>query len=438
MQTRKRAGLVCLALGLPLLEGCPAPNVAPQGETIGLQGVATGLTAPVALVPAPDGSGRLFVVDLIGLIRVVEPGSGLRAAPLLDIRNRIIALNPTYDERGLLGMALHPQFTTNRRFFVVYSAPLGAGAPAGTDDEWRLSEFTASASDATVADAGTERILLSVPKPQFNHNGGQLAFGPDGMLYVSLGDGGGANDAGPGHNPAIGNAQDRSTLLGKLLRITVDGGAAYAIPADNPFVGVAGARPEIWALGLRNPWRFSFDTATGRLFLGDAGQDLFEEIDIIVRGGNYGWRVREGFACFDPDAPGSPPAACPSVGPAGEPLLDPILAFPHLNAEGQPLTVVVIGGYVYRGSALPALTGQYVFGQFSTTATQADGRILAAREQANGTWQERELQLEGEGRLGRFILAFGQDAAGEVYVLTTENLGPVGSTGVVFKLVAAQ
>lgn len=419
-----------------VLIGCAPEFVAPPGGTVALAPVASGLTAPVALAAPPDDSGRLFIVDQVGMIRVVDPAGSLRATPFLDLRGAITPLNPTYDERGLLGLAFHPDYATNGRFFVVYNAPPGPETPEGYDHEWRLAEFRVSAADANVADPGSEGILLRVPHPQFNHNGGQLAFGADGLLYISTGDGGGANDTGLGHNPQIGNGQDLGTLLGKLLRINVDAaGEAYSIPPDNPFVNVAGALPEIWAYGLRNPWRFSFDRATGRLFLGDAGQDLFEEIDIIERGGNYGWRIREGFACFDPEQPGTPPQDCAQVGPSGQPLLDPILEFAHVDSQGRPLTIVVIGGYVYRGGALPALEGDYIFGHYSTIGSQADGRLLAARAGADGAWTTRQLRLSGDGLDGRFILAFGEDAAGELYVLTSRRFGPVGETGQVFRIV---
>ena len=299
-----------------------------------------------------------------------------------------------------------------------------------------------SAADPNLVDPGSERLLLRIPKPQSNHNGGQLAFGPDGMLYISTGDGGAGGDVGVGHTPGLGNAQDLSVLLGKILRIDVnavgDPAAPYAIPADNPFVGVAGAQPEIWAYGLRNPWRFSFDRAEPtRLFAADVGQNLYEEVDLITRGGNYGWHIREGFHCFNPDNPAVAPASCPDVGASGEPLIDPILEFPHADASG-PVTLAIIGGYVYRGTALPGLRGTYVFGQWSAGIVM-DGRIDTAVAQSDGTWSSQELSLVGfnNGRLGRYVLAFGQDAQGELYVLTSASPGPAGSTGVVYRFVPA-
>jgi glucose/arabinose dehydrogenase len=281
---------------------------------------------------------------------------------------------------------------------------------------------------------------FEVLKPQFNHNGGQIAFGPDGFLYISIGDGGGANDVDAGHNPDTGNGQDLGTLLGKILRIDVDGAAPYAIPPDNTFVGVADARPEIWAYGMRNPFRFSFDSeGEHRLFVGDVGQDLFEEVDIVERGGNYGWHIREGNHCFDPLNPTSPPADCPSVGARGDRLRDPIIEYPHATDSGGPVGIAVLGGSVYHGSAIPDLRGAYVFGDFSTSFAAADGSLFVAVEGADGRWQSQILAIADRpnGRLGEFALGMGRDLAGEVYLLTSANLAPRGQTGQVYRLIPA-
>jgi glucose/arabinose dehydrogenase len=311
------------------------------GPAAGLRVVAEGLASPIALAEAPDGTGRLFIVDQIGLIRVLLPDGTLLSDPFLDVSTSMVALRTNFDERGLLGLAFHPQFASNGRFFVYYSAPLRPGAPTDFDHTARISEFTASPG-ANMADAGSERIILEVDQPQFNHNGGTLAFGPaDGYLYISLGDGGGANDVGVGHVEdwyaanAGGNGQDvTETLLGNILRIDVDGGSPYAIPADNPFVGRDG-RDEIWAYGLRNPYRMSFDMAPPHVLLaGDAGQLLAEEVNLIVRGGNYGWNVKEGLYCFNAAANLEPFDDCPDVVGAGHPdagasLLPPVIAYPN-------------------------------------------------------------------------------------------------------------
>ena len=444
---RRTLAMVPAAIGLAgLLTGCP--NAPPGLETadVALQLVAEGFVSPVGMVAANDGSGRLFILDQAGTVSIIDADGNLKTTPFLDLSDRIVELMPDFDERGLLGLAFHPDYATNGRFFVFYTAPKGPETPAEFDSQTHISEFQVSAADPDQADPTSERVLLTIDKPQFNHNGGQLAFGSEGYLYVAVGDGGGANDTDAGHTPDLGNGQDKSTLLGKVLRIAVapgtgvDGGDPYAIPPDNPFLDDAAARPEIWAMGFRNPWRFSFDMGgEHRLFLGDAGQDVFEEVHIVDRGENYGWNIKEGAHCFDPDSPGSPPATCADVDVDGNPLVDPIIEYSHLDADGEPFGVVVIGGYVYRGSTLPELQGQYIFGDYSSGFTAPDGRLLAATEAADGSWTMRELSVAStaNGRPGRFILGFGQDTEGEVYVLTTQVVGPNGTTGRVLKLVPA-
>ncbi len=452
MNTRLRMLRLASTLITLALSGCallfPPPPAAdpntdpPQGDgapaDTGVRArlVTGGLSAPVALDATRDGSGRLFIADQIGLIRVLNGAGQLLDTPLLDLRSAMVPLTTFFDERGLLGLALHPQFASNARFFVCYNAPLDGSAPSDFNSLLTISEFRISATDANVADASSERVLLRIAKPQFNHNGGQLAFGPDGMLYISVGDGGGANDQGLGHNDQIGNAQDLGTLLGKLLRIDVDSGDPYAIPSDNPFVSDAAARPEIYALGLRNAWRFSFDRGGARrLFVADVGQGLQEEVNIVQPGGNFGWRVREGSACFDPANSASPPANCPDVGPRGDPLVAPILTYPHSAASGV-FGLAVVGGFFYRGSAVGALRERYVFADWSRGFVIGDGTLIVAQEGSDGAWSYRELSLLGpaNGRIGRFILAFGEDAAGELYVLTSNALGPASGTGELYKL----
>lgn len=426
-----------LALGLM---GCPLLTIPPAVTTIRLELVADNLTSPLGMAVPKDGTGRLFIVDQVGRIHIIDAGGTLLTTPFLDLSGSLVQLTSDFDERGLLSLAFHPNFATNGRFFVFYTAAKGPGTPADFNAQSRLSEFKVSAADANQADPSSERIILTIDKPQFNHNGGQLAFGPDGFLFVSVGDGGGADDVGLGHTVGLGNGQDKTTILGKLLRIDIDSGDPFGIPADNPFVGQAGVRPEIWAFGLRNPWRFSFDSGgAGRLFLADVGQNLFEEVSIIVKGGNYGWNIREGSHCFDPNNPGVSPAVCPSVGAGDEPLIDPIIEFPHVSAAGRTIGIAVIGGFVYRGQAIPELAGHYVFGDFSTGFLVADGALFAAEEMPSGLWTRRELAVADRpnGRIGRFILGFGQDQQGEMYVLTTMNLGPTGTTGQVHKIVPA-
>lgn len=444
---RNVARIAAALLPIVLFVGCPAPPtpgspVPPDAASVGLLRVADGLVAPVALAEPPDDSGRLFVVDQIGLIWIIDADqiSGRKPAPFLDLRDRVVPLQPFFDERGLLGLAFHPDYAINDRFFVFYSAPPSAETPTGFVSESRIAEFRVS-DDPNLADPASERILLRIAKPQSNHNGGQLAFGPDGLLYIGVGDGGAANDVGFGHTPGTGNAQDKTTLLGKVLRIDVDAGDPYAIPPDNPFVNQAGARPEIYAFGLRNPWRFSFDTdETGRtrLFVADVGQSRREEVNIVVSSGNYGWNLREGTLCFDSRNPGTLPASCGQTGAGGEPLIDPILDYPHSDEPGRPAGTSVIGGFVYRGAAIPALQGKYVFGDLSASSSLPDGSLFVASETEDGTWTLDPLGVAGraDGRIGQFIFGFGRDRSGELYVLTADNTGRIGAGGIVYKIVS--
>jgi glucose/arabinose dehydrogenase len=281
-------------------------------------------------------------------------------------------------EMGLLGLAFHPAFAQTGRFFVNYTSRAGGLHTV-------ISEFRA-AEGADAADARVERILLTIPQPYSNHNGGEIAFGPDGMLYIGMGDGGAGNDP-------HGNGQSLATLLGKMLRIDVDRGdgtAAYGIPPDNPFVGRKNTAPEIWAYGLRNPWRFAFDPATGWLYAADVGQNAREEIDVIAKGHNYGWNIMEGTIC----TPGVT-STCDRAG-----LEPPILDYPR--SEGT----TVIGGPVYRGRALPGLCGAYVYGDFG------NGRIWALRYDGRAVTRQQKL-LE----TGRSISSFGEDEQRELYVI---------------------
>jgi glucose/arabinose dehydrogenase/plastocyanin len=419
------------------MEEMPSASFEP---VIGLELVAEGLAAPLALMPSGNGNGQHFIIDQTGQIWILSPEGALMEEPFLDVSDRMVALETSYDERGLLGLAFHPDFAQNGRFYIYYSAPLREGAPSGWDHTSHLSEFVASAAEPNKADADSERILMQIDQPQSNHNAGQIAFGPDGYLYVPLGDGGGANDVGTGHNPDIGNGQDTSVLLGSILRIDVDGGDPYGIPSDNPFMGEKG-REEIFAYGFRNPYRISFDAGGNHyLFVGDAGQDRWEEVDIVMVGNNYGWNIKEGTHCFDPENPGTPPEECPDTGPLGEPLVDPVIEYQNANAP-DGLGLVVVGGMVYRGDALPAFQGRYIFGDWSTSFGQPDGTLLVATpaEMAGEMWSFEELRIapatREDGRLGSYLLSLGQDADLELYVLTSDTAGPSGDTGKVFKIV---
>lgn len=431
-------GVMALAL---LLAAGPALAVIPKGVRVDLETVASGLRAPIGAVHAGDGSGRLFIIDQSGRILILA-GGVVQPTPFLDITAKLPVLNPGYDERGLLGVAFHPRYAQNGRFFVRYSGPR-TGAPGepcvGTArgcHEEILAEYHVSVGNPDQADPASGVVLFRVKKPQFNHNGGMVAFGPDGYLYFGLGDGGGANDGladvPPTHGP-IGNGQNKDVPLGKLLRIDVDGASPYVIPPDNPFVGGPGL-DEVYAYGIRNPYRFAFDSrpgGDGRLILGEVGQNQFEEIDFVQKGGNYGWVVREGLHCFDPFSPNIPPGGCPSVGLGGEPLLDPVVEYSH--AEGG---IAVTGGYVYRGACASSLRGKYVFGDFSSAFNVANGRLYYLDEPAPGAYAIREFRLGAiDLPLGLFVKGFGEAENGDLFVCGTTALGPSGVTGVVQRIV---
>jgi glucose/arabinose dehydrogenase len=391
------------------------------------------------------------VADQIGQILIISADGQLVDTPFLNIGDRMVQLNENYDERGLLGMSFHPDYANNGLFYVYYSAPLSADAAADWNHTSHISEFTVSADNPDMADPDSERVLMAVDQPQGNHNGGSIAFGTDGYLYIPLGDGGAANDNALGHvddwyeTNAGGNGQDlASNLLGSVLRIDVDNegaeGQLYAIPADNPFVDVEGAA-EIWALGFRNPYRMSFDMGgSNQLFVGDAGQNLWEEVSIVEAGGNYGWNVMEGTHCFSTENPDQSLEECPEIDADGRPLMPPVIEYQNANAAGG-LGLVVIGGNVYRGSARPDRDGMYIFGDWSTSfGEQADGTLLIAMpsETDGELWTFEELVVAGSenGRLNEYLLSFGQDSDGEVYILTTETAGPTGTTGHIYRLVS--
>jgi glucose/arabinose dehydrogenase len=446
---RKFVSLLLVILVIPSMIASAEPEAPPIGMRVRVRPMASGLTSPLTLVESPDGTRRLFIVDQVGLIFIMNQDGNLNPTPFLDLRDRIVTLNPNFDERGLLGLAFHPGYAENGRFFVRYSAPLREGGPEGWDNTATWSEFMVSA-DPNVADPNSEQILLQVDKPQFNHNGGWIEFGPDGYLYLGIGDGGGANDNEFGHvedwyafNEG-GNGQDIThNLLGSILRIDVDNtdGMPYGIPADNPFVGTE-ALPEIYAYGFRNPYAMSFDKG-GRygLLVGDAGQNLWEEVDRVLSGGNYGWNVKEGRHCFSTADPFSVPANCPnrvmSGVDAGKQLSNPIIEYANAANPAVPgLGSVVVGGYVYRGRNIAGLQGKYVFGDWNDAREDTKGVLLMASPQNTGLWVLEQIFVTNgfQGRFDHYILGFGQDLAGEMYVMTTDMVGPSGTTGQVFKI----
>lgn len=401
-----------------------------KGRTlVGLETITDGLVNPVAMACPPDGSGRMFIIDQIGKVYVLSKDR--KRSPFLDISNEIIELNPSYDERGLLGMAFHPRFAQNGKFYLYYSAPPEV---EGWNNTSHLAKYTAAGDQA---DPNSARLVLKVQEPQMNHNGGHIAFGPDGLLYVPLGDGGAQNDRGMGHEPTVGNGQDLGTMLGKILRIDVDGrseGKGYGIPPDNPFAQ-GGGLPEIFAYGLRNPYHISFDRESGRLFAADVGQTRWEEVDIIQKGGNYGWNVREGMHCFDAQNNRAEKDDCPDRGARGEEFIDPIMEYPNAANRRGGIGTAVIGGYVYRGNSIPGLRGKYIFGDLSGKSGSPRGKLFAGTEQGDGRWSMEEMNIEGRSELGEYVLAFGEDADGELYVMTTMTEGPSGASGRVQRIV---
>jgi glucose/arabinose dehydrogenase len=371
----------------------PAPTISPSAQQtqpaageIQLEPFAEGLGSLTFATHAGDGLGLLYVVEQRGVIRIVDSDGSVRDEPFLDISDRV----SSDGEHGLLGLAFHPDYSANGRLFVDYTDTEGAG-------NTHVAEFARSGEAA--ADPASERDLLTIEQPFANHNGGMLAFGPDGYLYVSTGDGGSAGDP-------RGNGQNRSTLLGAILRIDVDaeGDAPYGVPPDNPFVDQADAAPEIWHYGLRNPWRFSFDRQTDALFIGDVGQGTWEEIDVAAAGEggiNFGWNLMEGPVCFS--------ARCDETG-----LTVPVASYRHDNG------CTVVGGYVYRGASFPELAGRYLLVDYcSGNLWTLDSQLALETGQA---------PITQVAHADTNPTAFAEDEAGELYL--------IGQNGIIERITA--
>jgi glucose/arabinose dehydrogenase len=432
----------------PLHDPIPAP-IPRSRIKVDLKPVATGLIAPIDLTVANGKHGRKYIVDQTGLVLVMHDEE-VKKTPFLDITGILAQLspafggapagvNPGYDERGLLGLAFHPGFSDHkspgfRTLYTLHNVPVGREADFPQPDvagagvpncqeviaEWRVDH-----EDHDRVAPGSYREVLRFDKPQFNHNGGTIAFGPDGLLYAGFGDGGAANDVGPGHNPVTGNAQDLSTILGKMIRINpldprltgrhagaVSDNGQYRIPRSNPFFHRFEAVREIYAYGFRNPFRFRFDG--GRLVLADVGQNNIEEVDIVTKGGNYGWNIQEGTFLFQSTGPD---AGAVFTNPRHRPgLINPVLEYDHFEASANAeIRDAIIGGYVYRGEKIRQLKGRYVFADlngFLFEANLKDGRI-------------RQLLDLG----GTFIKGIGQDDKHELYLTTSTNIGPGGPAG---------
>ncbi|QLG29653.1 PQQ-dependent sugar dehydrogenase (plasmid) [Halorarum halophilum] len=474
-----------------------------QGTEVGFQTVAEGMTAPTDFAVADEDQDRYFVADQTGELWVVTPDGGRQDEPFVDVSDRMVELGTfygsyatqgqSYDERGLLGVEFHPEFQENGRFYLHYSAPPTQELQdRGWDHIEMVSEFQAS-DDLSGADPNSEAVLLAIPSPQYNHDAGAIAFGPDDYLYVPMGDGGGANDDMYGHvddwygRNAGGNGQDvTQNMLGDVLRIDVEGSGAgpqgnYGIPEDNPFAGEDNPGiDEIYAYGFRNPYGVSFDSQ-GNFFVADAGQDLWEEADIVERGGNYGWNVKEGTHCFSTENPSQVGAItdCPDSEPDeapydGSQLQDPIVEFPH-QYQGQSVGITIVGGHRYEADTISGLTGDYVYGIWTSDPSREapDGRVLTATPPegfdeggtatstptgtetgmgtptgtATGTdagggqgdvprdrlWEMRELVF-ADG-FPFFVRMFGRDTDGELYVLVSQVGVPEGDTGRVLRIV---
>jgi glucose/arabinose dehydrogenase len=378
----RMTGVLCSSVAMLAISAChsdatgPGDGSLPPGLTLKLDPfITSGLSAPVFLTQ-PLNDGRIFVVEQAGRIRVIRNGV-LQTTPFLDISSRVLGGG----ERGLLSVAFHPQYATNHFFYVYFTTQ--------TNGDIRIERFTTT-SNPEVADPTTSKLIITAPHSTYaNHNGGLLAFGPDGMLYAGLGDGGSAGDP-------LGNGQNFNSLLGSLLRLDVDQGDPYAIPANNPYVGQANRRGEIWAKGLRNPWRYAFDAATSLLYIADVGQGLHEEVDVVAanRGGvNYGWNVMEGASCYNA-------STCNQTG-----FELPILDYGHNPACS------ITGGYVYRGSAIPGIHGHYFYSDYCA------GFLKSFRYENGVAVDQKDWGLTSSS-----VTSFGADFGGELYMMSGNSI----------------
>jgi glucose/arabinose dehydrogenase len=438
-----------------------------DGPQLDVELVAEGLVAPLSLTFAPDGSGRRFIVDQTGLVLILTPDGRVLPNPFLDITDQVV-LQSAFDERGLLELAFHPEYASNGKLYVQYSAQregvnicvdedgLVPEDPEGCPLQYtrRVSEFVASSTDPNGVDLTSERVIFETQWPSRKHNGGGLAFGPDGMLYIGLGDGGFIHGPDGGGSvfdvpPALrfGDllAQDLTSLYGKILRIDVDGGDPYGIPPDNPFAGDDGVPDEIFAWGFRNPFRISFDSdGDGAMYVSATAETFFEATYRVTEPGNYGWAIKEGTHCFDRSSAFAPPETCASVGSLGEPIQDPVIEYlnfavedPRSHVPGEGFGRASLGGHIYRGEDINWLRGRFVQGDFAVGSL--DGQILVANPTPSGhLWKVRpafRFDPSDPVRSG-FMKSIGRGADGELYAITG-NFTPTGLEGRIWKIIDA-
>ncbi len=435
----------CLTLMVLAALALPA-----QSQNVAARLVAEGLSSPLQLLSPPGDSERRFILDQNGQILTMNPDGSIHESPFLDISDRMVSLRDGFEERGLIGMAFHPDFADNGRFYVHYSAPLRDSAPDNWDHTAVISEFTVSEENPDRANPDSERTLLQVDQVNRKTNAGALAFGPDGYLYIAMGEGGGGHGVGEVKYGALevpernnvwdAQAQDLQNLYGKILRIDVDHGwPGYAVPETNPLVGKPG-RDEIYAWGFRNHYRMAFDSGGDHdLMVAAVSEALWEAAYQVSQPGNYGWPIREGSHCYDRQNPLNPPDNCATEGPNGWRIQGPVVQYPNRNItespiDQEPMGTAIVGGEVYRGSALSELQGAYVFADYSVNPREPSGQVYQARPSGNigAHWpMEPVVQLDARAQ------GMGVDADGELYVLTRESFAPAGDTGKVYKLVPA-
>ncbi len=445
----------------PLKDPIPAP-IPLSPIQVGLKPIVTGLQCPIDLTVVPGKNNRKFIVDETGLVLLFKDEE-VKQTPFLDITGVVAqltpafggapqGLNPGYDERGLLGLAFHPGFSDKnspgfRTLYTLHNVPIGRQADfpqpvtppvAVPNCQEVIAEWQVDHEDLDEVNPASYREVLRFDRPEFNHNGGTIAFGPDGLLYAAFGDGGNANDVGPGHMPVTGNAQVLSTILGKMIRINpldprlttnkdgaISDNGQYRIPKDNPFFTRAHAVREIYAYGFRNPFRFRFDTKGDQLVMADVGQNNIEEVDLVTAGGNYGWNIQEGTFLFMATGPN---AGTVFTNPKPIPgLINPVVEYDHFEASANAITrIAIVGGYVYRGTQIPDLVGKYVCADLNGFLFEANLKNGNLKQLLN---------------VGMFIKGIGQDDNNELYLTTSaiEGPGTVGTiNGAVMKLVPAR